>query len=335
MHFRRGVNIFPEAICSCSQTGQAGRCSEFNTQRSEMEAERPQGYREYQSGDTSWDALGMRIKWTVPEVPGESVVHMLDPLCFKLCLECKKPVPLRDVSAWAWTCLYHTDNSEGIYREIRLPYVENSRQWDDNGVTTYLFSAVVFPTHTDDFRLTYNIKFRDSMIWVDKFQTDHIVTVLRPREVNQWTKQAEMAKITNRIFIGNFLSVILAEELNFEAVITLDKHLQGTAAEGVHAGRVKEEFHNFALEIGAGHEIPRDKVDVVVKRLKTLSDLHAHILMGDLDGQGRVGSAMTAYIFANNPHLTYEEACEFVKSQKMIYCHRGLKSTLHDMYPRD
>ncbi|CAL1529676.1 unnamed protein product [Lymnaea stagnalis] len=334
-----------------------------------MEAERPQCDTEYCTPEDAWEQLRMRIKWTEPQTPGSLKIAMLDPLDISLCLECEKPIPLRNFSAYAWTHVYHAaddgppsldqqdmrrvslgegeqlffkplqDNPEGIYRELKLKYVENSREWDDMGITTYLFSAKVFPTHPGEFRLTYNVKYKlpdttKVMVWANKFQEDCMVTVTLPRAPNSWTQAAEVSQITQNMYLGNSKAMLSAEEKGFDAVLNLDPETE----EKVHGDwppKVLRYFQNIVQEIGSGNEVEPEQIQNLVKWLWNAYPKYKKILIGDSDGVSAVGSAMTAYIFANNPNLTFEEAYNFVWARKFVFCHKGLKETLLESYPRD
>ncbi|CAG5120659.1 unnamed protein product [Candidula unifasciata] len=296
-----------------------------------MESERPCCYTECCDAETSWDQYGMRIKWTEPAVSGKSKVAMLDPLVIKLCLECKKPIPLRNVSAWAWTHIFHQDNTEGIFREIKLAYNPKSRKWDDWGVTTYEFFAIIYPTHSAYFRLTYNVKYEKLMIWANVFQADHILTVLAPRDVNIWTKSPRYSQITRNIYLGNYLAVILAEENGFDAVLNLHVETDERAGEDP---KIKV-FKSSEVKSGSGNEIDGQQLKELVQWLMEVNMNCYRILVGDHEGLGRAGSVIVAYIFANNRNLTFDEAYNYVKTRTYVFCHKGLKETLYQLYPRD
>ncbi|BFZ12391.1 hypothetical protein BsWGS_15429 [Bradybaena similaris] len=273
----------------------------------------------------------MRIKWTEPAVPGTSKVYLLDPLMIKLCLECKKPILLRNVSAWAWTHVYHKDNTEGIYREIKLSYNNHSRKWDDWGVTTYVFSAIIYPSHNASYRLTYNVKYEKLMIWANVFQVDHILTVIPAREVNMWTRTPMYSQITRNIYLGNYLAVILAEENGFDAILNLDVQ---TSEKAGHDSKVKS-FKSINMHCGAGNEFHSHQIKEAVDWLMETNMKCQRILIGDHEGTGRAGSVIVSYIFANNRNLTFDDAYNFVKARTFVYCHKGLKDLLYHMYPRD
>ncbi|KAH9489449.1 hypothetical protein Btru_056398 [Bulinus truncatus] len=276
-----------------------------------MDNENSVSDQEFCTAEDAWTHLHMRIKWTDPPSPGMAAVCMMSPLTIKLCIECQKPIPLRNFSALVWTHVNKhaedrtslqsaegtsvtlsanrklplekseqyfkplLDNPEGIYREIELKYVKDSRKWDHTGLTTYEFSTVVYPTSPGDFRLTYNVKYRcpdqgKVMVWANEHNEDSILHVNPPEPGNEWTKSISFSQIQD-----------------------------------------------------------------LVKWLWNVYPKYNKILIGDRDGIGHAGSAMTAYIFANNPNLTFEEAYRFVSSRRFIYCHKGLKEILMESYPRD
>ena len=72
-----------------------------------------------------------------------------------------------------------------------------------------------------------------------------------------------------------------------------------------------------------------------MRQLRQTSASDTRLLVADTEGQGRAGSLLTAYVYANNPHLSFQEAYDFVRSRRPIYCHKGLWEDLANIYPRE
>ncbi|XP_013072353.1 uncharacterized protein LOC106059317 isoform X2 [Biomphalaria glabrata] len=304
-----------------------------------MEEERPVSDMEYCSAKDAWEKLRIRIKWTDPPISGDASTCMMSPLTIKLCIECEKPIILRNFSAFVWTHVYHQDNPKGIYREIELKYKEDSRKWDETGLTTYEFSTVVYPTCFGEYRLTYNVKYirPDNvkvMVWANEFQDDCRLLVTDPDPGNEWMKEISFSQMTQNMFLGNYKSILAAEDLGFDAVLNFDPETE-MEADSVLSANITRAFQAMEVGTGAAFELPPEKIQDLVKWLWNVYPKYQKILIGDRDGISHAGSAMTSYIFANNPNLTFEEAYRYVSSRRFIYCHKGLKEILMESYPRD
>ncbi len=66
-----------------------------------------------------------------------------------------------------------------------------------------------------------------------------------------------------------------------------------------------------------------------------MSDKCRKILVHSRAGHARSGSILVAFVFANNPNLSFEQAMEFVNRRHFVYDHKGLKDSLYRLYPRE
>ncbi|GFR69072.1 dual specificity phosphatase, catalytic domain protein [Elysia marginata] len=299
----------------------------------DMGAEQSGSCRDYWDPEETWERYGFRIKSTVPHVPGRGKLRMLEDIKLTVTVECKKPVPLRTLSAYCWTNVFHKHNPEGVYHKINLPFVDGSREWDDWGVTTYTFSSVLYPTNNDECRITFYAQLGNINHWANKPEVDHILEVMPPRDNNAWSKQTNIAQITKHFFIGNYQAARNAKELGIDVIVRFcDKVPKKYKAKD---GEILQIFHTFNKDSGAGSEIPAERLLETVEWLNNNRQKYKKVLIADEYGLGRVGSSMTALIFASNPSLTFEEAFQFVLNRKEIYSHKGLKNSLHTLFPRE
>ncbi|XP_059155600.1 uncharacterized protein LOC131940798 [Physella acuta] len=321
----------------------------------------------YTNAQVMADEYGMKIKMTHPPLKKKTNLPMLDKLIVNMCLECKKPIPLRDFKAFCWTTLAQIDDEDledepittvsdsrsmccpnfflpendehdEVFREIDLKYAENSRRWTEDGVTEYDFSSVVYPTHAGNFRLTYSMRFHipeenKTYVWANDYDNDAIVTVTQANSTNLWNEEPSSAQITQNMYLGNYLAVLGADDEGFDAVLNLDESTQEKMDHMVT--KILRAYHLSDVDPGAGNEISSDQIQNIVKWLWNAYPKFKKILVGDHEGIGGAGSAMTSYIFANNPNLTFEEAYKYVCKRKFVYCHKGLKYILNKAYPRD
>ncbi|BFZ07761.1 hypothetical protein BsWGS_10800 [Bradybaena similaris] len=146
---------------------------------SDPEEKRPKNFVEAISGDESWNALGIRIKWTDPVVPGNLKLPINQAVPLKLCVETKKGFKINPdaISAWCWTHIRAEDNPCGVWREIRLHYNPKCSIEDEHGHISHVFQSSVTPTADDLYRLTFNVKYERLMIWANYFQVDNVVDV--------------------------------------------------------------------------------------------------------------------------------------------------------------
>ncbi|KAK3708193.1 hypothetical protein RRG08_023604 [Elysia crispata] len=299
----------------------------------DMGAEHSNGPREFSDPEETWEKHGFRIKSTIPEVPAHSKTHMLDDFGLTVEVECKKPVPLKTLSAYCWTNIFHKDNPEGVYHKINLPYEEGSRSWDDWGVTTYRFSTVFYPTHNQEYRITFYAQLGNIIQWANKPEVDHILEVLAPRDNNVWSKTISCAQVTKNFYLGNYTAAKMANELGFDIIVRFCDKVPKKYKH--REGEVPMVFHTFNRDSGAGSEIPVNRLAETVEWLQNNRDTYNKVLIADEYGLGRVGSTMVALFYACNPHLSFEEAYSIVQSRKEVYCNKGLKDCLIALFPRE
>ncbi|CAG5120660.1 unnamed protein product, partial [Candidula unifasciata] len=152
------------------------------------EVERPRNYIEAISGDSSWEMYGIIIKWTEPVVPGSIRLALNEPVRLRLCVETKKDleVPPEALTAWCWTHIHTAENPCGIWKEIKLNYSPKCTQWNDHGITSYVFQSSIIPTKDDVYRLTFNVKYDKVMIWANNFQVDNVLDIqMKPSVATQ------------------------------------------------------------------------------------------------------------------------------------------------------
>ncbi|CAG5132640.1 unnamed protein product [Candidula unifasciata] len=146
---------------------------------SDPEEKRPKNFIEAISGDESWSTFGIRVKWTDPVVPGNLKLPIGQQVTLRLCVETRKGFNIvpESLSAWCWTHIRAEDNPCGTWREIRLHHNPKCTIVDEHGHTSHVFQSSVVPTADDLYRLTFNIKYGQVMIWANYFQVDNMVDV--------------------------------------------------------------------------------------------------------------------------------------------------------------
>ncbi|BFY98012.1 hypothetical protein BsWGS_01052 [Bradybaena similaris] len=143
------------------------------------EEKSPKNLVEYISGDESWYALGVRIKFTDPVVPGNLKLQVNRPVDLIMCVETKSVLKMNpeSLSACCWSNIQGEDNPCRPWRDIRLHYNPIRTMMNKYGHISHVFQASLTPTADGLFRLTFYLKFERFLIWANEFQLDNIVDV--------------------------------------------------------------------------------------------------------------------------------------------------------------
>ncbi|GFS22607.1 hypothetical protein ElyMa_001620200 [Elysia marginata] len=133
-----------------------------------MECQRA-GYEEFCSGMGTWDTYGIRIKWTDPVAPGDITVWRDYPILVKVCVEVTPASGIKPDMIMANCCTNMKTfcNPCGTWKDIPLLYQNESSSEGDYGLCRYVYSMSLTPTVDDKFKLTFNITWRNIIIWAN------------------------------------------------------------------------------------------------------------------------------------------------------------------------
>ncbi|KAK3708200.1 hypothetical protein RRG08_023611 [Elysia crispata] len=143
------------------------------------EIERPRNMMEMVNGDDAWKEIGLRIKWTEPSLPSDFNVTLGQPLRLRVCVEAKKDVSDSgdEISAFCWTNVRFAENTCGLWKDIKLFENPKCRCENPAGVISHVFQGSLAPARDDVYRITFNVKWKQFMVWANYFQVDTLVFV--------------------------------------------------------------------------------------------------------------------------------------------------------------
>lgn len=275
----------------------------------------------------------MHIAWTFPEIPSTNVMFMLEAMTFKIGVVMEKTVSPSEIVAEAWTNIYDKDNPEGLWHSIPLNLIE-APNWDAATIQDQInvtFGNAVILTSDGEYRFTFRIRQKQATewIWRSGFMQDGIIEV-RPPFGEKWSQGSNYNKILGTVHLGNFIAASKADQLGFDAVLNLADNLD----------LIPEKFSSpvlytkIPLRDGAVNPIPEDKLKEAVEWLQKHGRQYKKVLVNCRAGIGRAGSVAVAYVFAENPTMSYEDAYNYVFKRRFVYPHKGLRDSLYTLFPR-
>lgn len=292
----------------------------------------------------------MFIQWTFPNVPSyNNVMFMLENMTFKIAVATEKSIEPTDVIAEVWTNIYHKDNPEGNWHSIPLHIIESHE--NDNLIPAdfrnVTFGNSVLLTSDGNYSFTFRVKqkpqgktlsgldgcradYNGDWIWPSGFMQDGVVQVLPPSEDAKWSQGPNYDQILGIVHLGNFMAASVADELGFDAVLNLADTLD------LIPSKFSEPiiYKKISLQDGAMHQIPDNDLQHAVSWLQNHAHTCKKILVNCRAGIGRAGSVVVAYVFAEDPSMTYKDAYDYVFARRFVYPHRGLEESLYRLYPR-
>ncbi|GFR69095.1 hypothetical protein ElyMa_002040700 [Elysia marginata] len=145
------------------------------------EIERPQNKIELISGDDSWREVGLRFKWTEPAQPSDNNVTLGEPIRLRVAVEAKKDVSdaEEEISAFCWTNTRFAENRCGLWKDIKLFENPKCRCEGPLGVVTHVYQGSLAPDVENSYRITFNVKWKQFMVWANYFQIDGMLHVSR------------------------------------------------------------------------------------------------------------------------------------------------------------
>ncbi|KAK3708197.1 hypothetical protein RRG08_023608 [Elysia crispata] len=146
---------------------------------SDVEIERPRYFKESITGSHTWKLHGVRIQYTNPRSPGTSVVRVGTPLKVELGVEVKACSCLSGdtITAFMWTPMKTMCNPCGTWKDLPLHLQPDKSTVDECGNKRFVYSSTLTPVESDTFRLTFNVKFGNHMIWANNYGDDNFVGV--------------------------------------------------------------------------------------------------------------------------------------------------------------
>ena len=263
----------------------------------------------------------------IPAARSYQTMFIREAMTYKATIRIEPPgvIEPQKVLVEAWSSQYDRDNANGEWHGIRLPYITSQ----DNVTHTFATSVVI--TSATDFAFTWRMKIPtwDNWQWSHGFKEDGFVHVEPARDGDKWTQGPNYDIIIGAIHVGNFIAASNAKTCGFTHVLNCAEYLDLVQLENF--GVI---YKKIPMKDGAANRINEEQIKEAVSWLKEHNKRGNKILICCRAGIGRAGSVAIAFVFAENPRMTYEDAQNYVTQKRFIYPHSGLKEVLYTLYPR-
>ncbi|GFN77786.1 hypothetical protein PoB_000429200 [Plakobranchus ocellatus] len=132
-------------------------------------SQRSKRFQEFYSGPCTWEAYGIRIKWTDPAAPGTCTVLLDHPVLLKLCVEVKPSSGLTPdmLSANCWTHMKTLCSPCGTWKDIPLRFQNDASSVGEFGISRYVYSVCLTPTECATVKLSFNVSWNNFLIWAN------------------------------------------------------------------------------------------------------------------------------------------------------------------------
>ncbi|ELT97543.1 hypothetical protein CAPTEDRAFT_202910 [Capitella teleta] len=256
-----------------------------------------------------------------PPVPSDSEQFMLQGMTYKVTLSFDKD-PASDVRVQSWTSQCDQDNPAGSWHGVDLIPIERQ-----GNLRT--FGQTVLVTSVQDFDFTFRVFHDGQWRWSHAYECNGHVVVFPPRDEDKWTQGPDFDLITGDIHVGNFIAACHWKECGFTHVLNVADTL-----DIVLAPDDRLVYHKVPMEDGSTVPIKAASLIEAVDWLRQHNRAGNKILLNCRAGIGRAGSTIVAFVFAENPWMSYEEARLTCYSKRFVYPHVGLEETLLEVFPR-
>lgn len=275
------------------------------------------------------------IVWTKPSIPSWNHMYMLEAMTFQVCVRLESDASPDSVRVQAWTNIYQTENSEGCWHGIDLPFIqrdtEQTSESDCNGKSYHqlIYGKSVLLTGFGIYQFTFRVRYNTAISewkWKNAYQSDGVINI-SPPTMDKWTQGPDFDYIVDNVHLGNFIAATKAEDLGFDAVLNVADNL-----DLILEPDSKLLYKKVPMADGAHNPIEDWKIKEAVEWL--VSHKSYKTLVNCRAGIGRAGSTVVSYVFKTNPDMSYNDAYKFVFDRRFIYPHKGLKDTLSRLYPK-
>ena len=265
-----------------------------------------------------------------PSIPCNCDMMMLQGMTYKASVEvnpnCGNIGEMVKVQAWTSQC--DTDSPDGQWHAVDLAYIG----CDDKNDSLHHFGQTVVITSDKDFDFTFRLHAPGMepgvWRWSHSFGYNGHAEVAPPRDQDKWTQGPDYTHIVGAVHLGNFIAATRAKECGFTHVLNVAENLDMVYPDG------GVEYFKVPMVDGANNPIEDFKIQDAVNWLQKHDKEGNKILLNCRAGIGRAGSTAVAFVFAQNPEITYEEAYQFCFSKRFVYPHVGLKDILCKCFPR-
>lgn len=148
------------------------------------------------------------------------------------------------------------------------------------------------------------------------------------RQVRKIQREPDFNLITGSVYLGNQTAALNAKANGFTHVLNCADELDVAVADN---GIV---YKKLPLAEDIGNFIRPDFIAEGVDWLRTVNRPTNKVLVSCHMGISRSASIVIAYIFAENPQLSYDDVVDNVMERRYVVPHIGLEETLYAMYPR-
>lgn len=260
-----------------------------------------------------------------PAVPSNTEQFMLNGMTYKakIFLGDDDP-PLSEVQVQSWTSQCDAANPGGHWHSVDLIHVDETNN-------AHTFGKTVIVTSTKDFEFTFRMRINTASdwIWSHSYGCNGYVRVLGPRDNDQWTLGPDFNHIEGALYLGNFIAACHATELGFTHVLNVADTLDIVPLPGDPLV-----YHKIPMQDGGHNPIEEGKLKAAVEWLQQHNHKGNKILVNCRAGIGRAGSTAVAFVFANHPQMTFQEAYEFCSEKRFVYPHVGVRESLPKLFPR-
>ena len=263
-----------------------------------------------------------------PPVPSYSDMMMLQGMTYKVKLRLDPDINVTPsqvlVQAWTSQCDRHSPG--GQWHAVDLAYIGCLNNTHEYGQTVVI-------TSDKDFEFTFRLRIPgimdgDKWMWSHEFGCNGHAHVDPPRDKDKWTQGPDYSHILGSVHLGNFIAATHAKQCGFTHVLNVADNLDMVYPEG----GVK--YHKVPMKDGGHNPIEEYKIKEAVDWLQKQNKEGNKVLVNCRAGIGRAGSTAVAFVFAENPEMSYKEAYKFCFSKRFVYPHVGLKDILHSCFPR-
>lgn len=155
-----------------------------------------------------------------------------------------------------------------------------------------------------------------------------VITGFVYRQVRKIQREPDFNLITGSVNLGNQTAALNAKANGFTHVLNCADEIDVAVADN---GIV---YKKLPLAEDIGNFIRPEFIADGVDWLRTVNRPTNKVLVSCHMGISRSASIVIAYIFAENPQLSYDDVVDYVMERRYVVPHIGLEETLNAMYPR-
>lgn len=274
--------------------------------------------------------MSFKFVQLLPKVATRVDTYVNEDLAYHAVLDVDPNVDPRQIVVEVWTNQRDSQNTNGEWHAVNLPY----RGFRSDQMKVYGTKSLMAGEGDFEFNYRAKVSWDNDWTWFRSYDgVNSRGKIHGPRTPDKFSPTLsgpDYNRVVGIVSVGNQVAAGRAKELGFTHVLCTAAELDRPFPEnnGVVFGKV-------AIPYGAEKPVGPEELGTAVDWIRNSWKDGRRILVYCKYGFQRAGSVVLAFVLAHNPSMSYEEALGRTAAKRLVIPHAGLKDTVYKLFPRN